>query len=61
MTEMAKNIDKPAYTHGDCAHARDFHDIGAYGQPILCKCDYFKYNMLIRDNACREHFKLKKK
>lgn len=47
---------KSKNTHGDCKHARDFHDIGARGQPILCKCDFYPYNMLIRDNACYEHF-----
>lgn len=57
---MAKKKDTKQFTHGDCAYARDFHDIGASGQPILCKCDYFPYNMLIKDRACFDNFKQKK-
>lgn len=55
-----KQINKNVHKHRDCAFARDFHDLNYKGEPILCKCDYFPYSMLLSDPACYDNFKLKR-
>jgi hypothetical protein len=42
----------------DCAHARDFHSMSLLNEPILCKCDFQRYSMLLNHDFC-EHFKNK--
>nr|DAI24189.1 MAG TPA: hypothetical protein [Caudoviricetes sp.] len=42
----------------DCAHARDFHSMSLLNEPILCKCDYQRYSMLLNHDSC-DNFKRK--
>lgn len=42
----------------DCAHARDFHSMSLLNEPILRKCDFQQYSMLLNHDYC-ERFKPK--
>lgn len=58
---MAKRT-KPTsiHSHRDCVYARDFFDINYLGNPILCRCDYKEFAILLNDPACTTHFKQKR-
>ena len=57
---MAKKKYRPPiseYTHKECVHAYGHYDIGAEGEPILCRCKYKKYILLLSDPVCLTNFK----
>ena len=55
-----KKIEKQKNFCRQCAHARDFQNISfKTGKPILCKCDFQEYSMLLNYDWC-ENFKLNK-
>lgn len=42
----------------ECAHAYDHHSMSLAGNPILCRCKFQKFCMLLNWDCC-EHFKPK--
>ena len=58
MSKKVKYIQK-GYRHRDCVHATDFYSLDYKGDPILCRCKYEQFSMLLSDNACITNFKLK--
>lgn len=43
----------------DCVHSYDWHNVGANGQPIFCRCKYYtdgRYCKFLTKQGCREHF-----
>lgn len=40
----------------DCNNSRDYHSMSLEGKPILCKCNFQRYSMLLNHDYC-EHFK----
>jgi len=42
----------------DCSHSFDYSDVGADGQPMMCKCMFSKYLVLLSKPACN-NFKQK--
>lgn len=58
---MAKKIRKhnSQYKHRDCVYAKDLFDLNYLGEPILCRCQYKDYALLLNDPACEQHFKQK--
>lgn len=42
----------------ECAHATDFHSMSLKGQPILAKCPYQEWSILLNWDCCK-HFKMK--
>ena len=57
MSKKVKYIQK-GYRHRDCVHATDFYSLDYKGDPILCRCKYEQFSMLLSDNACITNFKL---
>ena len=58
MAKKTTKQDNP-FKHRDCVHARDFFDLNYKGEPILCRCDYAEFAILLNDKACLKHFKKK--
>lgn len=57
---MAKKVKiKSEHKHRDCIFAVDWHDVGYDGNPILCKCKFEQWNLLLNDPACKTNFKQK--
>ena len=42
-----KKEDKKRHFCRECAHATDFHNMSLKGQPILAKCPYQEWSVLL--------------
>lgn len=49
---MAKKAEKPTQRCRDCRFATDFHEIGAKGEPFLCKCKFQTRSMFLNFDYC---------
>lgn len=53
-----KKEDNVRHFCRECAHSKDYHSMSLKGEPILCKCPYQRWSMLLNWDCC-EHFKMK--
>lgn len=53
-----KKEDKKQHFCRECAHATDYHSMSIEGKPILAKCPYQKWSVLLNWDSC-EHFKIR--
>ena len=52
--------EEPKYRCRDCAHSYDWHEIGANGQPFMCRCKYYtegKFCKFLSDHQCAHFLK----
>lgn len=50
-----KPAPKPQYTCKDCKHSTDWHEKGADGSMIFCRCQFHQYCKFLNHDYC-EHF-----
>lgn len=36
----------------ECVHAKDLHSLNLKGEPICCKCEFFKWSRLLNWDSC---------
>lgn len=56
FSNIAQSVEQDTKRCGDCAHARDLHEIGAKGQPFLLRCDHYKegkISQFLNEPACK--------
>lgn len=53
-----KKEEKVKHYCRECANATDFHSMSLKEEPILCKCQFFKFSKLLNWECC-DHFKIK--
>lgn len=50
-----KTIEKPRYTCKDCKESYDWHNKGADGTMIFCRCRHFEFCKFLEHDYC-DHF-----